>query len=1181
MKNGSQYFLLKVMFFLFLCLALLQGTAFATGEKSTEATIKHTINQLNYYHNSSDLQSPLYTQLKTDLYEATQHKKNGELMLLDTLQSSFDTESAKNALERLVGKECAKQIALKAVDKNNGKDHFIIKKGPNENGMKNRVLIKGSSSSALLTGFNWYLKYVAHANISSNGEQLNLPEKLPVPTSAIKKEANVSNRFALNDTDQGYTQPYADWDYWERKIDVLALHGINKVLVYPGQEAVYKKTFTEFGYTDKEMLEWIPQPAHQSWWLLQNMSSFPDPISQDVIDKRVRLGKKIVKRLKELGMTPVFPGYFGTVPANFEEKKPNANVISQGTWSGFQRPGWLDPTNELFSKVAASFYKNQEELFGETTMYKMDLLHEGGTAGDVNVQKASKAVQDALERAHSDAIWVILGWQSNPLKETLKAIDRNKMLIVDGLSDRYTGLNREQEWLGTPYAFGSIWNFGGHTTMGANMSVWNSTYWDWLNKTNSKLSGIAIMPEASDNNPVAFEFLAELAWRDEPVNLDTWFRKWAVRRYGEIDQHAINAWQSLANSAYSMPANGWSEAHEGLFGAEPSLSAKNAASWSPTSLRYDPARLAKALPELLKVNPSLRTSSAYQYDLMDVTRQVISNQSRLLLPKIKTAYNAQDKETFKQLSDKWLHWIKLLDKVVGTNKQTMLGPWLNQINSYASNGAEAAKLEYDARTLLTIWGTRESYNAGLKDYANREWQGLVGDYYYSRWKTYFDSLEKSLRTDEKPEPIDWYAFGKNWANKTNNYPLEPSGDIYDIANEVYDELSSKSIAYMQVDSDSPVVSPKKSTTVSITFTNHNMFQAAKNVALALETPNGINAKPLSDVSSDSVSPGETFTAKWEITASNENSSKLLVDLNAIGTYTINKTNQETTSEISLLVKNHVQPPLMTTSFNDAIFSQTNEQFAIYGGGNDMWGYVNEYGAIYKDDALSSGKTFTTKVTSQDYTGPWARAGIVARNDLTKQKGSAGYLNLATTPENGCVLSWDHNGDGVLDSYKNVQVFSAPVYLRLTREGTTFTGECSTDGENWTIVGVVEVPSVAEKVDAGLFMTAANGSNDTKGIVQFEGFSIEPMITNVTNMQKRVTYFRDEGQIASDKAARALTMHLTSVEQFVNKKENVKIIKHLKGFKVLLDYQKERKLITDKAYSSLMTGTDDLIEKWQR
>ncbi|MEU1005208.1 hypothetical protein [Streptomyces tibetensis] len=42
------------------------------------------------------------------------------------------------------------------------------------------------------------------------------------------------------------------------------------------------------------------------------------------------------------------------------------------------------------------------------------------------------------------------------------------MFVVDGLADRYTTVtDRESDWGGTPYACGSIRNFGGHTSMGA------------------------------------------------------------------------------------------------------------------------------------------------------------------------------------------------------------------------------------------------------------------------------------------------------------------------------------------------------------------------------------------------------------------------------------------------------------------------------------------------------------------------------------------------------------------------------------------------------------------------------------------------------------------------------------------------------------------------------------------
>ena len=51
---------------------------------------------------------------------------------------------------------------------------------------------------------------------------------------AVSRRANVVHRFALNDTNDGYTGAYPDWRYWERELDVLALHGYNEILVHAG-----------------------------------------------------------------------------------------------------------------------------------------------------------------------------------------------------------------------------------------------------------------------------------------------------------------------------------------------------------------------------------------------------------------------------------------------------------------------------------------------------------------------------------------------------------------------------------------------------------------------------------------------------------------------------------------------------------------------------------------------------------------------------------------------------------------------------------------------------------------------------------------------------------------------------------------------------------------------------------
>lgn len=783
---------------------------------------------------------------------------------------AFDVTPARQALGRLVPRH-EKQVTLRALPRASGQpDRFGV------SGRDGHIVVEGTSPAVLLTGFGWYLSYVVHANVTFTGDQLRLPATLPAPDHPIRHDANVANRFALNDVDEGYTEPYADWDYWQHKIDVLALHGINEVLVYQGQAKVYQQTFADFGYTAEELRAWIPQPAHQPWWLLQNMCCFPTPVSQHTIDAQAALGRKIADRLRELGMTPVLPGYFGTVPDGFVDRNPGAHVVPQGPWGGFTRPDWLDPTNPWFARVAAEFYEKQSALFGDSTMYKMDLLHEGGRAGDVDVDAASKAVQHALEDAHPGAIWAILGWQSNPRPETIAAVDRSRMLILDGLSDRYGGLDREQTWDHTPYAFGSIWNFGGHTTIGANISVWNTRYHEWLGKSGSALAGIAMMPEASDNNPVAFDFLTELAWRGEPVDLDQWFADWAWRRYGGAhpDPHAVAAWQAMAHTAYAMPADGWTEAQDSLFNARPSLDATTAAQYSPRSMRYDPLAFAAALPELLRVAPSLRRSSAYRYDLTDVTRQVLANESRVMLPEIRSAYDAGDRAGFDRLTTRWLHLMRELDAVLGSDEHFMLGPWLARATAAAGGDTERARLAHDVKSLITVWGDAQSANGGLADYANRSWQGLVGDYYHARWKAYFDTLDTSLATGKPPVAIDWYAVGDAWARNRTPYPTRPRGDSHQLAAGVLSELTNSAQGGLTLTADPSVSRPGGRFTVTATFTNQNWFATADDVRLSLTVPDGYTVEPSGPITAGPVPPGTGVTGRWEVTAPENAGAKL-------------------------------------------------------------------------------------------------------------------------------------------------------------------------------------------------------------------------------------------------------------------------------------------------------------------
>ncbi|MFB7369876.1 alpha-N-acetylglucosaminidase [Streptomyces sp. NPDC056222] len=702
---------------------------------------------------------------------------------------AFDPAPARASLERLLSSRAA-QFTLLAVERPASGDFFSV------SGTPGAIRVQGTSPATLLRGVGWYLERIAGVDIGWPGDSLGrLPATLPAVPGTVTRSASVPHRYALNDTDEGYSGAYRDFASYRHQIDLMALHGVNEVFVPTGAEYPYYRALQQFGYSAAELRAWIPGPAHQAWWLLQNVSGFAGPVSAQLIEARAALGRRIAGHLRSLGMTPVLPGFFGTVPPDFAARNPGAVTVPQGRWVGFDRPDWLDPTGPVFDRLAAAYYRFQERQFGDSDMFKMDLLHEGGTPGPVDVPSAAGAVQRALEAAHPGATWVMLGWQANPTTTLLSGVDRSRVLIVDGLSDRYDGLDREKQWGGTPYAFGSIPNFGGHTSLGANTGAWVSRFHAWLAEPDSALRGIAYLPEGTGGNPAAFDLFTELAWQPDPIDQQAWFASYAARRYGGADPHASAAWEQLRLGPYSARTGTWSEPQDSLFAARPSLTTTRAARWSPTAMRYSAATVERALAELLQVAPELRTTDAYRFDLVDVARQALTNRGRVLLPRIKAAYDAKDLEGFRALVREWNADEELLGRLVGSDRRFLLGPWLADARSWGADPAERDRLEYDARSILTTWGDRvPSETGGLHDYANREWAGLVQDVYAPRWAAYFASLDTALVNGTDPVAIDWFARDDAWARGHRSYPTVPAGDPVALAGEVRAALAMPSDA---------------------------------------------------------------------------------------------------------------------------------------------------------------------------------------------------------------------------------------------------------------------------------------------------------------------------------------------------------------------------------------------------
>lgn len=189
---------------------------------------------------------------------------------------------------------------------------------------------------------------------------------------------------------------------------------------------------------------------------------------------------------------------------------------------------------------------------------------------------------------------------------------------------------------------------------------------------------------------------------------------------------------------------------------------------------------------------SLRSSSAYRYDVLDVARQAASNRSRVLLPRIKKAYDAGDATELDRLAGDWLALIDVLETLMATDSRHLVGRWVADARAWGADEAKRAQLAYDNLSLLTVWGTRQGADAGLRDYVNREWAGLLGGLYRLRWSTYFDELRAALEEGRAPRAIDWFALEDRWTREPGRLATRPVGDTYRAAVRVRDQLAATS-----------------------------------------------------------------------------------------------------------------------------------------------------------------------------------------------------------------------------------------------------------------------------------------------------------------------------------------------------------------------------------------------------
>lgn len=660
-----------------------------------------------------------------------------------------------------------------------------------------KVVVRGNSYVSLATGIHWYLKYYAGIHLSWNGMKPALPDVLPPVAHRERHETNLKDRYYLNYCTFSYSMAFWDWERWEQEIDWMALHGINVPLALVGTDAVWRNVLLRLGYSRDEANAFVAGPAFQAWWLMNNLEGWGGPNSDRWYEDRVALQKKILKRMRDYGMRPVLPGYSGMLPHDAGQKLGWA-ITDPGKWNGFNRPAFLQPTDPHFQEIAALYYKELTRLFGKADFYSMDPFHEGGRVDGVDLDAAGQAIWQAMKKANPRAAWVVQAWGANPRPQMIQSVPKGDMLVLDLYSEsRPQWGDPESSWYrkngfdGHDWLYCMLLNYGGNVGLHGKMKhVIDEFYKAKASPFGSTLRGVGLTMEGIENNPVMYELVSELPWRAEPFGKDEWLAGYLKARYGKADARVLEAWTLLSNTIYACPDQSTQQGtHESVFCARPSLHAYQVSSWSEMSDYYNPADVIHAAGILLEHAEDFRGNNHFEYDLVDVVRQAVAEKGRLVYPVVVSAFKAGDRELFAAASRRFLDLILLQDKLLATRTEFRVGRWIESARKLGHTPDEKDRYEWNARVQITTWGNRVTADdGGLRDYAHKEWNGLLRDFYYMRWKTYFDELTRQLDGGE-PRTIDFYALEEPWTLQHNAYASDAEGDALSVAREVYEAIA--------------------------------------------------------------------------------------------------------------------------------------------------------------------------------------------------------------------------------------------------------------------------------------------------------------------------------------------------------------------------------------------------------
>lgn len=636
---------------------------------------------------------------------------------------------------------------------------------------EHNLILRGNNAVSIAAALGHYLKYTAKVNLSWCGSDFYLPDRLP-KAEKYRRVIEQKYRVYMNYCTFQYSAAWWDFPRWEREIDYMALNGVNMPLCMVGVEGIWYHTLQEFGFSEEEAREYLAGPAFLAWQWMGNLEGFGGPLPKSWIEKRIRLGREILERVTELGMMPVQQGFSGCVPVKLAEKFPGSSIALKEPWCGMHPTAQLDPTDSLFRQIGRRFMEIQKKIFGTYGFYTADPFHEGEppVAGEDYLGQVGKSIAGLFEDFDRKYLWIMQAWSIR--KEIVRAVPKEKLLILDLGGESYRA--KENFW-GYPFVQGNLHNFGGRTKLHGDLRLLAENAFRRIRQEGCSVVGTGLFMEGIGQNPVYYDLAFEMLTRNDEVCPEEWIKGYLERRYKTDCAQAAEAWKILLDTVYARGTNGVEKSS--MICARPAVHVKKSGPNDGFRIHYDLKRLLQAIMLLLKTDSA---TDGYAYDMVDLTRQYLSDYAYYLNLETARRFQERDKVGVREFSERFLELLSDVDRLLDQREEFRFDRWIADAVKWGETEEEKALLDYNATALVTIWGREEE--AVIFDYAWREWSGLTGQYYKMRWQAFFDMLAECLEegTEYSEENLPCVYGRESWR-----------------ANSFYSRLADQEIAWIR------------------------------------------------------------------------------------------------------------------------------------------------------------------------------------------------------------------------------------------------------------------------------------------------------------------------------------------------------------------------------------------------